>query len=101
MEVEKKKLKNFFLTIFFSVKMKHSVENGDISWKKISCYFFKKVKITNKAGDIRGRAENEKKTFFKKSLGPPYNFSFSVLVEDSSKLLLSDMPSNNFSTVLQ
>ena len=68
--------------------------------KKISCYFFKKDKITNKGGAKRGQAENEKKTFFKKSLGPPYDFSFSVLVEDSSKLLLSDIPSNNFSTVL-
>ena len=77
------------------------IKNGAISWKKISCYFLKKVKISNKGGAKRGWKENEKKTFFEKSLGYPYDFSFSVVVEDSSKLLLSDMPSNNFSTVLQ
>ena len=77
------------------------MKNGAISWKKISCYFLKKGKITNKGGAKRGWKENEKKTFFEKSLGYPYDFSFSVVVEDSSKLLLSDMPSNNFSTVLQ
>ena len=69
MEVEKKKLKKFFLTTFFSVKMKRSVENGAISWKKISCYFFKKVKLKYKGVGWSGRAGNKKKTFLEKSLG--------------------------------
>ena len=77
------------------------IKNDVISWKKNSCYFLKKLKITNKGGAKRGWKENEKNPFFKKSLGYPSDFSFSVVVEDSSKLLLSDMPSNNFSTVLQ
>ena len=65
-EVEKKNQK-FFDNFFFSkILWKCCVElkNGAISWIFFSCYFLKKVKISNKGGAKRGWKENEKKNFF-------------------------------------